>query len=45
MQKNDTLIIKKLLWRTKKSFQIVTSKQFSAKSPEIEQIKVVWDPE
>jgi PBP1b-binding outer membrane lipoprotein LpoB len=45
IQKNDTLIIKKLLWKTKKSLQIVTSKQLLNKSPEIEQLKVIWDPE
>lgn len=44
-KKDDTLIIKKLLWKTRKSFQIVTSKQFSNKSHEPEQLKVVWDPE
>jgi hypothetical protein len=41
----DTVIIKKLLWRTKKSFQIVTSKRFGSNGYEIEQLKVVWDPE
>jgi hypothetical protein len=45
IHKNDTLIIKKLLWKTKKSFQIVTSKQFANKSHDVEQLKVVWDPE
>jgi hypothetical protein len=43
--KNDTLILKKLLWRTRKSFKIVTSKQFSNQSPVVEQLKVVWNPE
>jgi hypothetical protein len=41
----DTVITKKLLWRTKKSFQIVTSKRFGSNGYEIEQLRVVWDPE
>jgi hypothetical protein len=41
----DTVIIKKLLWRTKKSFQIVTSKHFASNGYAIEQLRVVWDPE
>jgi c-di-AMP phosphodiesterase-like protein len=45
IQKNDTLITEKLLWKTKKGFQIVTIKKFSDKRPEIEQLKVVWNPE
>lgn len=45
IRKNDTLITKKLLWKTGKSFQIVTIKQFSDKKPEIEQLRVVWDLE
>jgi hypothetical protein len=45
IHKNDTLIIKKLLWRTRKSFLIVTSKQLSNQIPVVEQLKVVWNPE
>ncbi len=45
IQKNDTLITKKLLWKTKKNFQVVTIKEFANQRPEIEQLKVVWDQE
>lgn len=45
IKKNDTLITKKLLWKTRKNFQIVTIREFSDKRPEIEQLRVVWDPE
>jgi hypothetical protein len=39
---NDTLILKKLLWRTRTSLQIVTSIQDGNKSPVVTQLKLVW---
>jgi len=45
IRKNDTVITKKLLWKTRKSFQIVTIRQILDKKPEIEELRVVWDPE
>jgi hypothetical protein len=40
----DTVIIKKLLWRAKKSFLIITSLQPPQKSAIVRQVKAVWDP-
>lgn len=45
IHKNDTLTVKKLLWRTRKSFQIITSIQPSNHAPVIKQVKVTWNPE
>ncbi|HLK27772.1 MAG TPA: hypothetical protein VKT28_04275 [Puia sp.] len=42
IHKNDTLILKKLLWRTRTSFQIVTSTQISNQTPVVKQLKLVW---
>jgi len=43
--KNDTLIIEKLLWRTRTSFQIATSTQVSIQPPIVKQLKLVWGTE
>ena len=42
---NDTLLIKKMLWKTKTSLQIATSKEFQKQPPIIEQVKLVWNHE
>ncbi|MBS1917749.1 MAG: hypothetical protein JST87_15870 [Bacteroidetes bacterium] len=41
--KNDTLITKKMFWKAKHNFQVVTIIQPSGQKPVIEQLKVVWD--
>jgi len=41
--KNDTLITKKMFWKAKHNFQVVTTTQPSGQKPVIEQLKVVWD--
>ncbi len=41
--KNDTSIIKKMYWRTKKSFEIITLLQPNNKPLITDQLKVVWD--
>ena len=43
--KNDTLIVEKLLWRTRTSFQIATSTQVSIQPPIVKQLKLVWGTE
>jgi hypothetical protein len=40
----DTFVIKKLLWRAKKSFLIITELQPPGKAAIVRQEKVVWDP-
>jgi hypothetical protein len=45
MHKGDTAITKKLLWRAKTSFQIVTSMQVSDKPATVKQLKLVWGTE
>jgi hypothetical protein len=40
----DTLVLKKLLWRAKKSFLIITTLQPTGKAAIVRQEKVVWDP-
>ncbi len=42
IHKNDTFILKKLLWVTRTSFQIVTSTQVSSQSPVVKELKLVW---
>lgn len=41
----DTLEIKKLYWKARQSFQIVTSWQVAQKAPIMRQVRVVWDSE
>ncbi|HMH24776.1 MAG TPA: hypothetical protein VK563_23535 [Puia sp.] len=41
--RGDTLVGKKLLWRAKKNFLIITTLQPPGKAPGIQQIRVVWD--
>jgi hypothetical protein len=41
----DTQVVKKLLWKAKKNFLIITTLQPPGKAPDMRQIKVVWDPE
>ena len=45
INKNDTTIIQKLLWKTRKSLQVTTSKQYQKQPPIVEQTKIVWNPE
>jgi hypothetical protein len=40
---NDTLINKRLYWKSHKNFQVITSKQVSGKPESITQLKVAWD--
>ena len=42
LHKNDTTIIKKLLWRTRTSLQIVSSKEVKGQQPVVDQLKLVW---
>jgi hypothetical protein len=39
----DTVIVKKLYWRSHKNFQIVTSKQVVGKPEVVSHVKVAWD--
>ncbi len=41
----DSLILEKMYWRAGKSFQIVTETRVKGKSPQEQQLKVVWDDE
>jgi hypothetical protein len=43
INKNDTLIIKKLFWKANKSFRIITSIKTSAQPATIKQLSVVWN--
>ena len=40
----DTAINKKLYWKAGTSFQIITQRTLSQKPPEVQQLKVIWDP-
>ncbi len=42
---SDTLRINKMYWQAGKSFLVVSSLQLPGKSPEIRQLKVVWNNE
>ena len=42
-QQGDSFFIKKLFWRPKRNFQIVTLKSKGSEKPQNELIKVVWD--
>jgi hypothetical protein len=41
--RGDTLVTKKMLWKAKKNFLIVTTLQLPRKAPDVEQLRVVWD--
>jgi len=43
--RGDTLVGKKLLWKAKKNFLIITTLQLPGKPPDIRQVRVVWDTE
>jgi hypothetical protein len=40
---NDTLINKKLYWKSDKNFQVITSKRITGKPEWMTQVKVSWD--
>ena len=40
---NDTVINKKLYWKSDKNFQVITSKRITGKPEWITQVKVAWD--
>ena len=40
---NDTLINKKLYWKSDKNFQVITSKRVTGKPEWMTQVKVAWD--
>jgi hypothetical protein len=40
----DTAISKKMMWTAGSDFSIVTIKTVAAKKPDVEQVKVIWDP-
>ncbi|MBN9379536.1 MAG: hypothetical protein J0H74_02145 [Chitinophagaceae bacterium] len=44
-RQSDTLMIKKMYWQARHSFVIITSLQPPGKSPEVRQLKVVWNNE
>jgi hypothetical protein len=41
--RGDTLITKKLLWKAKQNFLILTILQLPGKPPDVQQVRVVWD--
>lgn len=43
INKNDTLIIKKMIWKARRNFNIITSIQPLGKKAVINQLKIVWD--
>jgi hypothetical protein len=43
VNKNDTIIVKKLYWQTNKHFQIATSVQAPNQPQKIKQLQVTWD--
>lgn len=43
INKNDTLIIKKMIWKARRNFNIITSIQPLGKKAVIKQLKIVWD--
>jgi hypothetical protein len=43
LNKNDTIIVKKLYWQTNKHFQIATSLQAPNQTKKIKQLQVTWD--
>jgi len=44
-RQSDTLIVRKMYWQARHSFLVITSLQPPGKSPEIRQLKVVWNNE
>ncbi len=43
IQKGDSVIIKKLYWKPKRNFQVITHLSKGQQDPKTELIKVVWD--
>ena len=43
INKNDTIIVKKLYWQTNKYFQVATITMLPNQSKTVSQIKVIWD--
>jgi hypothetical protein len=43
LNKNDTIIVKKMYWQTNKHFQIATSVQAPDQPKKIKQLQVTWD--
>ncbi|HSZ86866.1 MAG TPA: hypothetical protein VK787_12610 [Puia sp.] len=43
LNKNDTIIVKKLYWQTNKHFQIATITQAPNQSKKMKQLQVTWD--
>ena len=43
IQSGDSLILKKLYWKPKRNFQVITIRSAGQGKPTDEQIKVVWD--
>ena len=43
INKNDTLVIKKMIWKARRNFNIITSTQPLGKKAVIKQLKIVWD--
>jgi hypothetical protein len=43
INKNDTLIIKKMIWKARRNFNIITSIQPLGQKAVIKQLKIVWD--
>ena len=40
----DTTIEQKMTWKAKKSFQVITLKSVQGGTPDVHQLKVIWDP-
>ncbi|HEX6180493.1 MAG TPA: hypothetical protein VFZ47_04560 [Chitinophagaceae bacterium] len=40
----DTAVEQKMTWKAGKSFQVITMKSLPGASPEVHQLKVIWDP-
>jgi hypothetical protein len=43
VNKNDTLFIRKMVWKARRNFNIITSIQPLGKKAVIKQLKIVWD--
>lgn len=39
----DTLITKKMLWKARQNLLIVTTRQLPGKTPDVQQVRVIWD--
>ena len=44
-RQSDTLMVRKMYWQAGHSFLVITSLQPSGRSPEVRQLKVVWNNE